>query len=79
MSEQIITEQHLKRLKRQAKLRSRADKSKSYMQHLDVVCEEALGLQRFQDAKALAGSESRQPISPLSLYLQACQDAYFEL
>lgn len=72
-----ITEQQLIGIKRRAKRLSRADKSKTYMQHLDVVCQDQLGVDRFQDASQQA--VKGEPVTPLSLYLQACQDAYFEI
>ncbi len=72
-----ITEQQLVGIKRRAKRLSREDKSKTYMQHLDAVCQDQLGVNRFQDARqsAIKGDS----VTPLSWYLQACQDAYFEI
>lgn len=72
-----ITEKQLIGIKRQAKQLSRQDKSRTYMQHLDVVCQEQFGVSRFQDASKQA--VRAEPVTPLSLYLQACQDAYFEI
>lgn len=78
MSEFIVTSQDLRRVKRQAKLRSREDKSQSYMQHLDSVSLERHDM-NFQALKAKADAQQRHHHTPMSLYLQACQDAYLEL
>jgi hypothetical protein len=72
-----ITEKQLIGIKRRAKQLSRQDKTRTYMQHLDFVCQEQLGVGRFQDASKQA--VRAEPVTPLSLYLQACQDAYFEI
>jgi len=77
MSFQPITERQLSAVKRRAKQRSRDDKSRTYMQHLDVICQEQLGISRFQDANKVA--VRGEPTTPLSFYLQACQEAYFEI
>lgn len=81
MSDRIITERDIRTLKRQAKLRARADKTFSYMQHLDALSHETFGA-NFQQVKA-RGDEAvaghRLVNGPLSFYLQACQDAYFDL
>ena len=79
MSEHIITERDLRSVKRQAKQRSRTDKSLTYMQHLDAVSQELHGYS-FAEARNLthAGQVNGQ-LSSVSLYMQACQDAYFDL
>jgi len=77
MSSQPITERQLSAVKRRAKQISRDDKSRTYMQHLDVVCQEQLGINRFHDANKM--SVRGEPTTPLSFYLQACQEAYFEI
>lgn len=48
------------------------------MQHLDAVSLELHGRQ-FAAAKALASTQQPIAQSPMSLYMQACQDAYFDL
>jgi hypothetical protein len=81
MSDRIITERDIRTLKRQAKLRARADKTSSYMQHLDALSYETFG-ENFQQVKANsheARAASRLASAPMSFYLQACQDAYFDL
>jgi hypothetical protein len=78
MSEQIITERQLRSLKRHAKQRAREDKNLTYMQHLDAVSVDLHGC-RFEEAKALSETRAPQVHSPMSLYMQACQDAYFDL
>ena len=77
MSSQPITERQLSAVKRRAKQISRDDKSRTYMQHLDVVCQEQLGINRFHDANKM--SVRGEQTTPLSFYLQACQEAYFEI
>lgn len=77
MSFQPITERQLSAVKRRAKQMSRDDKSRTYMQHLDVVCQEQLGVNRFHDASKR--SVRGESTTPLSFYLQACQEAYFEI
>jgi len=72
-----ITEKQLSGIKRQAKQLSRQDQTRTYMQYLDLVCQQQLGVGRFQDASKQAVRD--EPVTPLSLYLQACQDAYFEI
>lgn len=71
----LITEQQLKAVKRRAKQLSRDDKSRTYMQHLDDVCRDMLNGIDFKQAKKGVG----EPTTPLAWYLQACQDAYFEI
>lgn len=71
----LITEQQLKSVKRRAKQLSRFDKSRTYMQHLDQVCHEMLGGIDYKQARKGVG----EPTTPLAWYLQACQDAYFEI
>lgn len=71
----LITEHQLKAIKRRAKKLSREDKSRTYMQHLDQVCRETLGGIDFQQAR----KGKAEPTTPLAWYLQACQDAYFEI
>jgi hypothetical protein len=63
MSLQPITERQLSAVKRRAKQMSRDDKSRTYMQHLDVICQEQLGVSRFQDASKMA--VRGEPITPL--------------
>lgn len=77
MSDRIITERHIRSLKRHAKQRSRLDKNLSYMQHLDVVSEEIYG-KKFRDIQANNQVNVAQALGPMSFYLQACQDAYFD-
>ena len=45
------------------------------MQHLDDVCRDMLNGIDFKQAKKGVG----EPTTPLAWYLQACQDAYFEI
>lgn len=78
MSDRVITERHIRHLKRQAKVRAREDSRLSYMQHLEAVSQEQFGC-RFQDIKANTKQHASQNQGPLSFYLQACQDAYFDL
>ena len=78
MSEHIISPRDLQAVKRQAKQRSRNDKTLSYMQHLDAVSADLFGCS-FQDVRHRSQIQQKQSNSPISLYLQACQDAYLEL
>ncbi len=88
MSEHIITDRELRAVKRQAKLRSRTDKNLTYMQHLDAVSRELHGFS-FTESQQKAQSQGRgrhsasaQAMTPtlsVSLYMQACQDAYFDI
>jgi hypothetical protein len=85
---QHITETQLRKVKRRAKLLSRARHDVTYMQCLDIVCQEDLGLRHFHQAQQLATrkpsaasneTQVEQSHSAWTLYLQACHDAYFEL
>ncbi len=77
MSDRIITERHIRSLKRRAKQRSRENKQLSYMQHLDVISEETYG-QKFKEVQATSHLHAGPTVGPMSFYLQACQDAYFD-
>ena len=85
---QHITETQLRSVKRRAKLLSRSRQDVSYMQCLDIVCQEDWGLRHFHQAQKLVTRKpsnktnvprGEQSHSAWTLYLQACQDAYFEL
>ena len=84
---QAVTPQRLKEIKRRAKQLSRSVSDKTYMQCLDIVCRQEMGLRHYHEAQKLAGKAPKMPdqevgvktTSPWTLYLQACQDAYFEL
>ena len=91
MSVQPVTPQRIRELKRHARQLSRRSKDKTYMQCLDIICREQMGLRHFHEAQKLAArtgthrttksttDESRSNSSPWTLYLQACQEAYFEI
>jgi len=85
MSVQPITPQRIREIKRSAKQLSRQNKALSYMQCLDVVCRDQMGLRHFHEAQKLAKKHRSLPqstnntASPWILYLQACQDAYCEI
>ena len=83
MSVQAVTPQRIKEIKRRAKQLSRSTSDKTYMQCLDIVCREEMGVRHFHEAQKLAGkyktTHRTQPESAWTLYLQACQDAYFEI
>lgn len=83
-----ITETQLRSVKRRAKQLSRSRRDVTYMQCLDIVCQEDFGLRHFHQAQQLASRKAPSTASvntaePSSaawtLYLQACQDSYFEL
>jgi hypothetical protein len=85
MSVQGVTPQRIKEIKRRAKQLSRTTSDKTYMQCLDIVCREEMGLRHFHEAQQLArkarpetGAKSDSG-SPWTQYLQACQEAYFEI
>jgi len=92
-----VTPLEIKAIKRRAKQLTKqlAEQSggegpaKSYMQCLDIICQEEMGLRHFHEAQKLASqrvsarsaaqSSSQSSESPWTLYLQACQDSYFEI
>ena len=85
---QHITETQLRSVKRRAKQLSRSRQDVTYMQCLDIVCQDDFGLRHFHQAQKLV--TRKQPVtanvapgeqshSAWTLYLQACQDSYFEL
>ena len=96
-----VNPQRIKEIKRRAKQMSRSVPDQTYMQCLDIVCREQMGLRHFHHAQKLAAKKIQQPRSskpfssnsgsskpgsskneqesPWTLYLQACQEAYFEL
>jgi hypothetical protein len=87
VSVQGVTPQRIKEIKRRAKQLSRSTSDKTYMQCLDIVCREEMGLRHFHEAQKLASKNSHETgpqfqaeaSSPWTQYLQACQEAYFEL
>ncbi|HIG43468.1 MAG: hypothetical protein ABGY96_23345 [bacterium] len=84
MPVQAVTPQRIREIKRQAKQLSRSTSDKTYMQCLDIVCRQEMGLRHYHEAQKLVGKAPRTSVrelavSPWTLYLQACQDAYFEL
>ena len=87
MSVQAVTPQRIKEIKRRAKQLSRSTSDKTYMQCLDIVCREEMGLRHFHEAQRLASKApavpgvqpAAEPMPAWTQYLQACQDAYFEI
>ena len=94
MPVQPVTPQRIRELKRLAKQMSRSTADKTYMQCLDIVCREQMGLRHFHEAQKLAGKAVPCNSAPADAglkvplttsdfswteYLQACQDAYFEI
>ena len=85
MRQDAINPQQIVAIKRQARAMSRQSSSKTYMQCLDIVCRESLGVRHFHEAQKLAKKHVQPPNpqdvtpSPWTLYLQACQDAYVEI
>lgn len=84
-----VTAVQIKDIKRKAKALARARDDKSYMQCLDIVCQQDWGLRHFHEAQKLAenspeqiNQQHQQPNqhqSAWTLYLQACQESYFEI
>ena len=79
----------IRQVKRIAKAMARSSADKSYMQCLDSVCQDQLGLRHFHEAKQWSKRYPQRLASKLQsltqarddqdMYLMACQDVYFEL
>lgn len=74
-----VDDKTLSRIKRKAKQLSRSQTGMTYMQWLDRVAHETLGVRHYHEARRLASRGRPQSApSPLLLYLEACQASYFE-
>ncbi|MFT7689044.1 MAG: hypothetical protein ACI9FB_004410 [Candidatus Azotimanducaceae bacterium] len=79
----------IKKIKQSAKALAKHSQDKSYMQCLDSVCQDQLGLRHFHEAQQWAKHYPEKLASKLhfvnvsrdvqDMYLSACQDVYFEL
>jgi len=79
----------IKQIKQNAKALARRSSDRSYMQCLDSICQEQLGLRHFHEAQQWAKLYPERlaaklqsiyaPLNVQDMYLSACQDVYFEL
>ena len=82
MSVITLNNEDLRAVKRQAKFRARQNPALSYMQHLDIVAREMLGVRHFHEARKRvdrAPAQDYHSSTPWMLYLQACQESYFDI
>lgn len=79
-----INPHSIRLVKRRARELSRLESGRTYMQHLDAVARDLLGVRHFHEARQLATRVTPQEMSaaitsPLTWYLTACQESYFEI
>ena len=87
MSRQVINTTTLREVKRRARELTRNVSEKSYMQYLDQVAREYLGVRHYHEARVRCESRTRvQPgdrepaiNTPMAFYLRSCQEYYLDL
>ena len=87
MSRQVINTATLREVKRRARELTRNVSDKSYMQYLDQVAREYLGVRHYHEARVRSESQIRtqanaqQPAinTPMAFYLRSCQEYYLDL
>ena len=88
MSRQVINATTLREVKRRARKLTRDVSEKSYMQYLDQVAQDYLGVRHYHEARVRCG-DAQDPIqpgvqtpvnnTPMAFYLRSCQEYYLEL
>jgi|APSaa5957512535_1039671.scaffolds.fasta_scaffold133264_1 hypothetical protein len=88
MSRQVINATTLREVKRRARKLTRNVSEKSYMQYLDQVAQDYLGVRHYHEARVrskpsvIARPETEEAVTtntPMAFYLRSCQEYYLDL